>query len=87
MKAFVFICLSLIIATIAVASVVLNPPSPPRNLKVEKIALLHVRYHTKPRRMTAGLLYYPMKLNVSITILLGGRAKEYLMDLLMTLLA
>lgn len=38
MKAFVFICLSLIIATIAVASVVLNPPSPPRNLKVEKIA-------------------------------------------------
>ena len=34
LKPFVFICLSLVIATIAVASVVLDPPSPPRMVQV-----------------------------------------------------
>lgn len=37
LKPFVFICLSLVIATIAVASVVLDPPSPPRDVRVNDI--------------------------------------------------
>ena len=37
LKPFVFICLSLVIATIAVASVVLDPPSPPRMVKVSNL--------------------------------------------------
>ena len=36
-KPFVFICLSFVIATIAVASVVLRPPSPPRNVQVNNL--------------------------------------------------
>lgn len=46
LKPFVFICLSLVIATIAVANVVLNPPSPPQhpNVNLKTATLCEITY-------------------------------------------